>query len=117
MKKQKAVPYSLRQGDVLLVAVSYRGEKDGKDIPLERGRAVLMHGELTGHAHAIEQPKGKARYFDIGAERYLHALTEVQVTHEEHSALFLSPDDAAGGKYHQAFQVEDFGEEVRQVAD
>lgn len=113
----KKVPYSLRQGDVLLVAASYRGEKDGKLVQLENGRAVLMHGELTGHAHAVEQPKGKVNYFSADAERYLQALNDVQVTHEEHSALFLSPSDEAGGKYQQAFQVEDFGEEVRRVVD
>ena len=120
MKKSQQVPYSLRQGDVLLVDATYRGSKiaeGGKAVPLEGGRVVLMHGENTGHAHAIERPKSKARYFDAGAERFLQAVESLSVTHEEHSALFLSPTDPAGGKYHQAFQVEDFGDEVRRVAD
>lgn len=116
MKKQHTAPYSLRQGDVLLVAASYRGEKQGTEVPTEGGRIVLAHGEVTGHAHAIAEP-AKARYFDNGAERYLQALQAVPVGHEEHTAILLDPNDQAGGKYTQAFQVEDFGTEVRSVAD
>lgn len=117
MKKQsKKAPYSLRQGDVLLVAASYRGEKQGTEVPTEGGRIVLAHGEVTGHAHAIAEP-AKTRFTDVGAERYLQALLSVPVRHEEHTAILLDPNDPASGKYQQAFQVEDHGEEVHRVAD
>jgi hypothetical protein len=114
MKKQKYLMF--RQGDVLLVDASYRGDmKSGKDITPE-SRVILMHGEATGHAHAIEDFQ-KVRYFDVGAERFLRALVKTPLTHEEHLPIPLSPDDAAGGKYQQAFQVEDYGVEVRRVID
>lgn len=116
MKKKVAVPHQLRQGDVLLVAASYRGEKEGKPIPKEAGRTVLMHGEVTGHAHAI-QPGAKVAYFDADAERFLTVMEKVGLGHEEHTAVFLAPNDAAAGKYQQAFQVEEHGEEVRRVVD
>lgn len=110
-------PYSLRQGDVLLVDAKYRGEKaGGADVPLDGGRVVLAHGEVTGHAHAIAEPE-KARLIDIGAERFLRALAAVPVGHEEHAVVLLDPNDRASGRYQQAFQVEDFGLEVRSVAD
>lgn len=108
MSKAKAVSY--RQGDVLLVEV--------KDAPMdgterrEGGDIVFMHGEVTGHAHRIIAPETKARLIDANAERYLHALQEVTVTHEEHGPIILRK-----GKYQQAFQVEEHGEEVRRVAD
>lgn len=115
MKAKKTVPYSIRQGDVLLVEASYRGEKSGKDVTPE-DRVVLAHGEVTGHAHAIKEVT-KARYFDADAERFLQVIEKVALKHEEHSAVFLAPDDRAGGKYQQAFQCEDYGVEVRRVAD
>lgn len=117
----KKPPYSIRQGDVLLVAASYRGPIPEDAKPLDpTGRIVLAYGEVTGHAHAIAvavPTKPPAEYFDAGAERYLRALTDIPLGHEEHTAIILSPTDKAGGRYQQAFQVEDFGEEVRRVAD
>ena len=116
MKKTHQPPFSFRQGDVLLVAASYRGEKIGAPVPVEGNRVVLAHGEVTGHAHAVYAPE-KVSYFDADAERFLYALRDVPLGHEEHAAVFLSPGDRANGKYQQAFQVEERGEEVRRVAD
>lgn len=109
MQNDKA-PISYRQGDVLIVKVDNAPtdgveRKEGNDI-------VFMHGEVTGHAHRIVAPETKARLIDVNAERYLHALQEVTVTHEEHAPIILRE-----GKYQQAFQVEEQGDEVRRVAD
>lgn len=120
-KNATAVPYSVRQGDVLLVDCAYRGDmpKGATPMPLEKGRVVLMHGELTGHAHAVE--RGKVALFDAGAERFVQIIeNRAALKHEEHDAIAL--DSAAlvnpqTGRLQQAFQVEDFGEEVRRVAD
>lgn len=101
---------SYRQGDVLLVQVK-DAPSEGKDLR-EGADIVFMHGEVTGHAHRISAPQAKARLIDVNAERYLHALQEVTVTHEEHAPIVLRK-----GKYKQAFQVEEQGEEVRRVAD
>lgn len=107
--------YSLRQGDVLLVDASYRGTKVAEPVKQE-GDTILAYGEVTGHAHRIAA-KTKPQYRDADAERFLQVVETTALTHEEHSAIFLSPDDKARGKYQQAFQVEDFGMEVRRVRD
>lgn len=117
-----------RQGDVLLVDASYRGgmPKDAKPVSAEDRGIVLAHGEATGHAHVIE--RDTAEYFDAGAERFLRIvenLTPLRHTKQggekaEHDqialdrAALVNPDE---GVLQQAFQVEDFGAEVRRVAD
>lgn len=112
-------PESYRQGDVLLVDAAYRGgiPRDAKVVPLENGRIVFAHGEVTGHAHVIERPAKTTVYYDKAAERYLKFLTDESQTHEEHSAVFLSPSGQHKGELQQAFQVEEQGKEVRRVAD
>lgn len=132
-----------RQGDVLVVLTAVAALPAGaKEVQPEKGRRiVLAHGEVTGHAHAIHLDQGAGasareavergydeaaadargavrranppvRYFDANAERYLQVLEKVSLTHEERGAIVLDK-----GTYRQAFQVEDFGEEVRRVAD
>lgn len=102
-----------RQGDVLLVKVADlpRGAK-----PVEvKGDIILMHGEVTGHAHRLRGEPGqkpKVLVFDFAAERYLQVLERVTLTHEEHGAIVFE-----AGVYKQAFQVEDFGVDIRQVLD
>jgi hypothetical protein len=103
-------PVSYRQGDVLIVATD-KAIKGGKEL-LEGKDIVFMHGEVTGHAHRIVAPGGKARLLDVQAERYLRVLEEVTITHEEHGPILLRE-----GQYRQAFQVEERGEEVRRVED
>lgn len=108
----KKAPVSYRQGDVLIVDAKYRGQDgDGKQI-LEGKDIVLMHGEVTGHAHRIKEPATKARLIDIQAERYLQVVSEVTIGHEEHAPIVLRE-----GRYQQAFQCEEQGEEVRRVQD
>ena len=102
-------PYCVRQGDVCLVEVSAI-PADAKDVTGKE--IVLMRGEVTGHAHRIAKPKGKAIFLDAQAERYLQVLSEATIGHEEHTPIILRK-----GKYQQAFQVEEQGEEVRRVAD
>lgn len=101
----------LRQGDVLLQSVA----KLPEGLTEIGGRVVLAFGEVTGHAHVIDLPqteRHKVRYWSAGAERYIQALEKVTITHEEHSPIVIEP-----GIYKQGFQVEDFGEKVRRVAD
>lgn len=99
-----------RQGDVLLVPVKKlpAGAKEAT----VNGDLILMHGEVTGHAHRIKEAPGKVKVWDSGAERLLQVMETVALTHEEHSAVVLEK-----GIYRQAFQVEERGEEVRRVAD
>ena len=102
-----------RQGDVLLIQVAKLPKGTQEVTP--KGDVILAFGEVTGHAHRIKRDQTEtpsARIFDLGAERYIQVAERVALTHEEHSAVFLE-----AGVYRQAFQVEDFGEEVRRVAD
>ena len=105
-------PYCVRHGDVLLVDAAYRGGMPATATEEQtKGRVILAHGEVTGHAHAIEDCT-KVRVFDAAAERFLQISEKVALSHEEHSTIMLNK-----GRLQQAFQVEDFGEEVRRVAD
>lgn len=98
-----------RHGDVLLIKVSAL-PKDVRRISSD-GDVVLAYGEVTGHAHRIKESQ-KVEYWDAGAARYLKVLEQTALTHEEHTPILLER-----GVYRQAFQVEEFGEEVRRVAD
>ena len=110
----KKAPISFRQGDVLIVDAKYRGDKSesdqGKDV-VDGPDIVLMHGEVTGHAHRIKDVGTKARLIDVQAERYLRVVSDAPLTHEEH----VPPIILREGRYQQAFQVEEQGEEVRRV--
>jgi len=112
----KRATTTYRQGDVALVLTTLATIPEGaKEIKPEARGIVLAYGEVTGHAHRIEVPKKeqhKVRYWDVGAERYLQVLERVTLKHEEHAAIVLDK-----GIYRQAFQVEDFGPEVRRVED
>ena len=106
-----------RQGDVLVVLNPVASlPESAKEIPPDPVRGIILaFGEVTGHAHVIpiaDKAKPPVRYFDAGDERYLQVLEKVTLNHEEHGAILLNE-----GVYRQAFQVEDFGEEVRRVTD
>ncbi len=58
-RKPVETPSIIRQGDVLLVPISAI-PPGCTDVALEGGRIVLMHGEVTGHAHAIAQRQPSA---------------------------------------------------------
>jgi hypothetical protein len=105
--------HTIRQGDVLLLAVTSI-PKDAKDVTPD-GDVILAYGEVTGHAHRITQTKEapKVRVWDAGAERYLQVVVDgAQVTHEEHASVVLDAPI-----FRQIYQVEERGEEVRRVAD
>ncbi len=78
-----------RQGDVLLQQVKSlpKGAKD--ETP--QGRIVLAFGEVTGHAHAIENEHKSCRYWSAEGERFLQVLTTSELRHEEHSTVTLPP--------------------------
>ena len=116
----------IRQGDVLLVPVKSL-PADCVDVPLENGRIVLMHGEVTGHAHAIadwsaagviadQAVKLAARRARLVAApngtRYLEVSEPVNLTHEEHTAHEIPP-----GYYEIPVQVEWDAAHARKVAD
>lgn len=101
----------VRQGDVLLVPV--KAIPEGTKSAMEKGRAVLAYGEVTGHAHVIDAPKRSLNYrVTPEGKRFVELIKKVVLRHEEHSAIHL-----VEGKMQQGFQVEDYGQEIRRVAD
>ena len=119
----------LRQGDVFLQRIG-KLPAGAVEVPNERGRIVLAHGEVTGHAHAIADhvetvgataaaeiaealiARCKAKLYEHGGDRYLVVDEPVNLTHEEHSPHIIPP-----GVYEIPVQVEHTSEFVRVVAD
>lgn len=125
-KKFPQSPLIIRQGDVCLVRVAALPE-GLTEVAHEAGRIVLMHGEVTGHAHAIADWAGAGKIADaaIGlagrrarllqapnGTRFLEVAETVTVSHEEHSPHSIPP-----GIYELPVQVEHTAERVRRVAD
>lgn len=111
----------IRQGDVLLVQVSAL-PNGVSEVPLENGRIVLMHGEVTGHAHAIQQSPAeivnraiaRARLYALAdGTRYLDVQESVEMRHEEHTHHMILP-----GIYELPIQVDMTTDKMpRRVAD
>jgi hypothetical protein len=118
-----------RQGDVLIVET--RKSASGDAIPREGNRVVLAHGEVTGHAHAIEDKAcclyvdDSSRISDADAatmiarlggglipDRLLVCDQPVELKHEEHSTIKLP-----SGNYIVRIQREYSPGELRNVAD
>lgn len=105
-----------RQGDILLIKV--RALPDGAIENTPQDRIVLAYGEVTGHAHALYEPRtkaapqGKVTAWDAGAERYIQVLEQTALKHEEHAPIDLAP-----GVYKVVRQVEYTPEELRRVED
>lgn len=102
-----------RQGDVLVRQVRSL-PKDAKDVT-PKGRIVLAHGEVTGHAHAIAE--GQAREFSMSdaagaVKRFLSVASGATVKHEEHA-----PVELPAGIFEIVQQREYHPEELRNVAD
>ncbi|MBN1447230.1 MAG: hypothetical protein JXA28_04810 [Bacteroidetes bacterium] len=76
-----------RQGDILIAAIP-EIPPEAEEEQIENGGFVLARGEATGHAHVIRQSRDIAA-FRTRDSRYLRALREVTVTHEEHDPISL----------------------------
>ena len=101
-----------RQGDVLLMRVAALPMDVVPQAP-ENGRAVLAHGELTGHHHSVDA--SVAALFarsGMDEERYLEVREAAPLEHQEHAAINLEP-----GIYRVIRQREYHPEAVRRVAD
>lgn len=99
-----------RQGDILIVPIKELPENLSK-IERENGRAILAHGEVTGHAHAIKDQCADL-FIAANDNMYLHVVEECFVTHEEHEKVRLSP-----GNYKVIRQMQWDSGQVRKVLD
>jgi hypothetical protein len=101
-----------RQGDVLIVSVK---EFPANLDPVERenGRVVLAHGEVTGHAHAIEG-EGAALFRAPKLMAVFITITggPAALEHQEHDPMVIPP-----GVYRVIRQRKYAPEEIRNVAD
>ena len=96
-----------RQGDVFVITTAAL-PKIGRT---ER-RPVLAEGEVTGHAHRLQDPTS-AHVFSIGKNLYLEVLSDsATVVHEEHG-----PITVPRGEYEIRIQREYSPQEIRRVVD
>lgn len=79
-----------RQGDVFIRSVDKL--PDGvKQVQRDNGRVILAYGEVTGHAHAIED-RGATIYENPGVDdRFLILNGPATIVHEEHGTIALDP--------------------------
>jgi hypothetical protein len=106
----KKIKNQFRQGDVLLQPIG-KIPKSAQLVAPEID-IVLAEGEVTGHAHRIRAPKNRVKQYIDGTVLYLDVLEPVDITHEEHGTITLTP-----GTYERRIQVETWMDEVRQVLD
>lgn len=103
-----------RQGDVYVMRTDEKMPADVKLVAREKGRVVLAYGEVTGHAHVIEDED--TELFTTAADaidRWLRVGTSGAVlTHDEHGPITLDP-----GIYKVRIQREYAPEANRRVAD
>lgn len=99
----------LRQGDVLLVPVA--SVPQSAKVQKVKGRIVLAHGEVTGHAHTVDGRRAQLLIAE-GGMTYLTVEQLTEVRHQEHAPMTLQP-----GKYKVVRQREYTPEAIRNVAD
>jgi hypothetical protein len=105
--KPSPKPALWRQGDVFVTAVA--------NLPSTgrvARRPVLAEGEITGHAHRLQEP-ASGQVFSVGPDLYLEVLAETAtLVHEEHGPVTLPR-----GGYAIRIQREYSPQEIRRVVD
>lgn len=100
-----------QQGDVLIVEAKV--PKGAKPVQAQGGRFILAEGEVTGHAHAIEECPD-VELFEHEGTLYLRTKDDTTVKHEEHGPVTVPKGDYEIG----IVQEYDYDtEERRNVAD
>jgi hypothetical protein len=99
-----------RQGDVFIQTI-HELPADARLEPLPHG--VLVHGEVTGHSHRIENLETAALFAGrMPGESYMEVTGLARIVHEEHGAIELPP-----GTYRIWRQREYSPEAIRHVVD
>jgi hypothetical protein len=100
----------LQQGDVLFKSVKKipKGKKVGRKA---RGY-VLAEGEVTGHAHTIQDEIDLI--LDDAGKMFMHNDNPVEITHEEHKNFTVPSGDWEIGIVKE---YDHFAEEAKKVAD
>lgn len=100
--------HRLQQGDVLMRQV----EAVPQEAKPKAGRAILAHGEVTGHCH--EAIGEGVEVFERDGVLYLSAPNGATVKHEEHKPITVPPGNYQIGIVQE---YDHFAEEARRVAD
>lgn len=101
-----------QQGDVIIERVETMPE--GEVVAPENGRFILAKGELTGHAHAIEDIAGIKFVKGADGNFYLSLPSARDLVHEEHKMVNLP---AGSYRVRQVREYDHFVEEIRGVLD
>jgi len=81
----------IQQGDVLFESCDEIPYKV-KRVEPQNGRYVLVEGEATGHAHAVEVFDEKLGIFeDKDGTLYMEVPETTEVVHEEHNTVEIPP--------------------------
>lgn len=86
----KTIENQARQGDVMLQPVDCI-PADATEQPLDGKRIVLMHGEVTGHAHAFYDTSHVCLLETPRKERFLRVVETSLLRHEEHTEVKVPP--------------------------
>lgn len=104
-------PYIVRQGDIMLIAVSQIPAAAAKK--RARKRVVVAEGEVTGHHHVLVADRVVEHTLtDAQVERRFLEITEGELVHDEHDTITLP-----AGRYEIRYQREYTPEAIRRVAD
>lgn len=96
-----------RHGDVFIQSAK-RIPKGAKRLP----HAILAKGEMTGHAHRIQE-RGAAILYSVDGDQYLEVTSQTAtIVHEEHAPIALDR-----GVYRVWIQREYTPEAIRRVVD
>ena len=101
----------IQQGDVLIVSVEEM--PDGKSVQPEDGNYILAKGEVTGHAHRIENIAG-VEFVEKDGMFYIRNKKPITVTHEEHKPVTIP---SGIWKVGIVREYDHFTEEVKNIAD
>ena len=100
----------IQQGDVTITRLETMPEGERKQI--SRRRCVLAEGEVTGHAHVIEDED--AELVQIGERMLLSLGKPATLKHEEHGPITLEPGVYEIGRI---AEYDYFAQMARPVAD
>lgn len=99
-----------RQGDIFIASIKAIPEEALKS-PLPHG--ILVHGEVTGHSHRVQDVRSAALYQGRGTDLFLDVReAETHIVHEEHGTISLPR-----GFYRVWRQREYSPEQIRIVRD
>ena len=87
---KRKIPWMVRQGDVLLVAVEAIPDDAVEQPRDESRRVVLAYGEVTGHAHSLHEP-GVSMLCAANQEVFLRVVEPSNLVHEEHDRIAIPP--------------------------